>query len=414
MPARPLSDELLDHEPMLSVDRAIADLRRGEAVVVAESAGAGRGGGNPPAWLVLAVEALTPERLMGLAEAAGGALEVWLTRHRAAALGLLEDGDGVVAVTPADPADEAGGADGAGDSGIDPQASQGVDPLADAAMGVSILRRLTDPTDPAPLPAITGVAVRGEPGPRGAVLLAKLARLLPAVVAAPLPSLEEPARHWALRTNRMWVETGAIADYHTHAARTLRPVAEARVPLQDAEEASLVAFRPTNGGPEHLAIRIGAPDPEQPVLVRLHSECFTGDLLGSLRCDCGDQLRGAIAEIARHGGGLLLYLAQEGRGIGLVNKLRAYRLQDSGLDTFDANGHLGFDADERIYLPAAEMLRQLGFARVRLLTNNPDKLHQLARCGIAVVERVAHQFPTNGHNEGYLRAKAEKAGHLLY
>ena len=111
---------------------------------------------------------------------------------------------------------------------------------------------------------------------------------------------------------------------------------------------------------------IGEPDPAQPVLVRLHSECFTGDLLGSLRCDCGDQLRGAIAEIARAGGGVLLYLAQEGRGIGLVNKLRAYNLQDAGLDTFDANEQLGFDADERVYLPAAEMLRQLGFTRVRL------------------------------------------------
>ena len=167
------------------------------------------------------------------------------------------------------------------------------------------------------------------------------------------------------------------------------------------------------GGIEHLAILIGDPEPKGPVLVRLHSECFTGDLLGSLRCDCGDQLRGAIAEIARAGSGVLLYLAQEGRGIGLVNKLRAYQLQDAGLDTVDANEQLGFDADERVYLPAAEMLRQLGFERVRLLTNNPEKVAALMRCGIAVIERVPHIFPANGHNERYLRTKATRGGHWL-
>src|SRR5204862_6110168 len=127
-----------------------------------------------------------------------------------------------------------------------------------------------------------------------------------------------------------------------------------------------------------------------PVLTRLHSECFTGDLLGSLRCDCGDQLRGAIAEISRAGSGVLLYLAQEGRGIGLVNKLRAYQLQDAGFGTVDANEQLGFDGDERVYLPAAEMLRQLGFASVRLLTNNPAEVAALERYGIGIGERVPH------------------------
>jgi GTP cyclohydrolase II len=189
--------------------------------------------------------------------------------------------------------------------------------------------------------------------------------------------------------------------------------ARAPVPLEGAEDAVVHAFRPADGGKEHLAIVIGDPVKDSPVLTRLHSECLTGDLLGSLRCDCGDQLRGAIQAIAAAGGGILLYLAQEGRGIGLVNKLRAYRLQDEGFDTIDANERLGFDADERVYRPAATILRALGFGKVRLLTNNPAKVEGLSACGIDVVERVPHRFPANGHNETYLRTKAARAGHLL-
>ncbi len=191
-------------------------------------------------------------------------------------------------------------------------------------------------------------------------------------------------------------------------------MSEARVPLEDAENATVIAFRPEDGGQEHLAIVIDEPAKDKPVLIRLHSECFTGDLIGSLRCDCGPQLRGAISEISRSGqGGIVLYLRQEGRGIGLVNKLRAYALQDRGFDTLDANEELGFDADERVYRPAAEMLRQMGFETVRLLTNNPEKLTGLESWGIQVSERVPHKFPSNGHNEFYLQTKKDRAGHLF-
>jgi GTP cyclohydrolase II len=148
---------------------------------------------------------------------------------------------------------------------------------------------------------------------------------------------------------------------------------------------------------------IGAPDPAVPVLVRLHSEYFISDLLASLHCDRGDQLSGAIAAITRAGSGVLLYLAQEERGVGLINKLRAHHLQDAGFNTLEANEQPGFDADERIYLPAAEILRQLGFGTVRLLTNNPEKVAALERYGIRVVERVPHVFPSNRDNELYLR-----------
>src|SRR5690606_7002547 len=213
-------------------------------------------------------------------------------------------------------------------------------------------------------------------------------RLLPAAVVVPLGAGLGAVggaglAAWARRHDLLTVDAAAITAYQDVAARSLRQVGAARVPLEGAENARIVAFRPDDGGVEHLAIVVGAPVPDQPVLTRLHSECFTGDLLGSLRCDCGDQLRGAIAEIGRQGSGVLLYLAQEGRGIGLVNKLRAYELQDRGADTVEANRQLGFDPDERLYRPAAEMLRRLGFTRVRLMTNNPEKVAGLARCGIA-------------------------------
>ncbi len=158
---------------------------------------------------------------------------------------------------------------------------------------------------------------------------------------------------------------------------------------------------------------IGAPPTDKAVLTRLHSECFTGDLLGSLKCDCGSQLRGAIEAIAAEGNGILLYLAQEGRGIGLINKLRAYSLQDQGFDTLDANERLGFEADERLYGIAAKMLKTLGYRSVRLLTNNPDKMKGLEAAGIAIAERVPHAFAGTEHNRAYLSTKANRAGHLL-
>jgi len=276
----------------------------------------------------------------------------------------------------------------------------------------TVIRNLADPAASlgAEPPGLGPEPVAAAGGELAAVALAKLAALLPAALVLPLAAAEAAlARR---RTDFATVDTAEVLTRRA-AMAGLTQVAEARVPLAEAEDARLIAFRPGDGGTEHLAILIGSPKPGQPALVRLHSECFTGDLLASLRCDCGDQLRGAIATITEAGGGVLLYLAQEGRGIGLVNKLRAYQLQDAGFDTIDANEQLGFDADERVYLPAAEMLRQLGLSSVRLLTNNPEKVAALERYGIRVVERVPHVFPANGHNERYLRTKATRSGHLL-
>ena len=258
------------------------------------------------------------------------------------------------------------------------------------------LRELADPTTLAPAhdPREFRAADLGSKLRLASIELIKLARLLPAALVEPLDeSRRGSAEKFAQARELLTVTAEAIGSYQNLAAQSLRPVGEARVPLAGAENARIVAFRPSDGGTEHLAVIIGEPPKDSPVLARIHSECFTGDLLGSLRCDCGDQLRGAIAEIGKQGQGILLYLAQEGRGIGLVNKLRAYRLQDSGADTAEANRQLGFEADERVYLPAAEMLRQLGYQQVRLLTNNPAKVEGLRSCGVIVTERVRHVFP---------------------
>jgi GTP cyclohydrolase II len=236
------------------------------------------------------------------------------------------------------------------------------------------------------------------------VKLAKLAGLLPAILVRPVAKIPRGVFE---------LEASDIENYASESVRTLELITRARVPLEGAENAELAAFRPKDGGPEHYAVIINAPPTGKPVLTRLHSECFTGDLLGSLRCDCGAQLRGAIEAIATNGAGILLYLAQEGRGVGLINKLRAYRLQDQGFDTIEANGRLGFEADERLYAVAARMLALLGYKSVRLLTNNPDKVKALQSAGVNVVARVPHKFPDNIHNRAYLRTKAEKAGHLF-
>ena len=175
----------------------------------------------------------------------------------------------------------------------------------------------------------------------------------------------------------------------------------------------IVAFNNNHDGKEHIAIVHGDVCEAENVLTRLHSECLTGDAIGSLRCDCRDQLQSALEQIGREENGIVLYLRQEGRGIGLVNKIRAYGLQDHGLDTVEANIALGFRDDEREYGVAAHMLSSLKVRSIRLMTNNPRKLEELQKHGIEVAERVPHVLPTNEHNQFYLATKANKSGHLI-
>jgi GTP cyclohydrolase II len=199
----------------------------------------------------------------------------------------------------------------------------------------------------------------------------------------------------------------------TQDSSPLHPIIAARVPMQASQAGRVHVFRPEDGGEEHYAIEIGRPDRTAPVLARIHSACFTGDVLGSLKCDCGPQLRAALAQMGTTGAGVLLYLNQEGRGIGLANKLRAYALQDQGFDTVEANHRLGFEDDERDFRIGANILRQMGFTAVRLMTNNPRKITMMQSCGLTVTERVPLHVGQTAQNAGYLATKAAKSGHIL-
>jgi GTP cyclohydrolase II len=362
---------------MVAVDRAAGELRRNSAVIIDD---------DPGAVLAQAAETVTADSLAALARLANGSVSLALSVRRASVLQLVGAGPGIVTL-----------------------------PIADG-MDAAVIRSLIDPTCPA-VDALPAALLRPEIGDsraRAAVMLAKLAQLLPAALIAPLPeqSLEAAAR-FAAEHDLLRVPARAIVHYPRYVAATLQPVSEARVPLGVAENARVVGFRPADGSAEQFAIVIGDPAAHQPALCRVHSECFTGDLLGSLRCDCGPQLQVALELMGEAGHGVLLYLAHEGRGIGLINKLRAYQLQDCGLDTVDANQHLGFEPDERTYRAAAVMLRHLGIASVRLLTNNPAKVEALDREGVSVVERIPHATAPNRHNLGYLATKASRSGHLL-
>jgi GTP cyclohydrolase II len=368
MPAKRNSSSDLDQLPDAAaradgVHRAIGCLRRGAAIAIGE--GAAR-------FVAAAVETLTQPTLDALRGTDAGVLMMAMTRPRAGALGLDDDAQSVVAF-------------------LRPSAS-----LADIAAAAQ-------PQTLRPHEMLVESDGRvADPAIAAALKLAKLAGLMPMLVVA---------RDAAACAEAPQLDPRSVDHFAEDSARWLTQVADARVPLAEAEDARLIAFRPWGGGQEHLAIVIGTPDVTQPVLVRIHSACFTGDLIGSLRCDCGDQLRGAISAIAAQGAGVVVYLPQEGRGIGLVNKLRAYALQDAGFDTIDANTHLGFEPDERSYVAAGEILRRLGIARIRLLTNNPGKRAAMGGLGVEVVDRVPLVIAANPHNEAYLRTKKLRDGH---
>ena len=352
------------------INRARADMRLGVPVML-------QGVGEQA--LVLAAEVVTPARLEGL-RALGPGLVLALTRHRAETLkARAYDGDLARVIVPDD-------------------------------MGCDWLRALADPADDLRHP-MKGPLMSMRDGQadlhRVALALVKSAQLLPAVLVLPLADADA-AGAFGL--------TALDAQHLGHELQretVLSPVISARLPMAAAQAGRVHIFRPRDGGVEHYAIEIGQPDRTQPVLARLHSACFTGDVLGSLKCDCGPQLQAALAQMGQEGAGVLLYLNQEGRGIGLANKMRAYSLQDQGFDTVEANHRLGFEDDERDFRIGAGLLRTMGFGEVRLLTNNPRKVDMLNTHGLSVVERVALRVGETEENRAYLATKAAKSGHFL-
>lgn len=240
--------------------------------------------------------------------------------------------------------------------------------------------------------------------PTAALAVCKQAKLLPSAIIVPLGSSV------ACDLNQIEVHE-VLAGLEESSPLNL--VSSAPVPLRVSHNSKVHVFRPDDGGEEHYAIEIGNPDRDLPVLSRLHSACFTGDLIGSLKCDCGPQLLSALEAMGQEGQGVLLYMNQEGRGIGLANKMRAYSLQAQGFDTVDANHRLGFEDDERDFQLGAEILRKLGFSDIRLMTNNPAKVARMEASGLNVTERVPLKVGETPENANYLETKAKRSGHLL-
>jgi GTP cyclohydrolase II len=347
----------------VEVERGLAEFRGGRPVRITT-----RG----HSIVALPVDGLDARRFAAFkAFAAPGLPRLVVSARRARALGL--DGSGPVAIPLA--------------------GSDDIETIEALVANVEARRPLT--AEPAGAPA------------KAAITLAKFAQRLPALLVAATDAgsaLADPPL--------VSIEGDEIARFRRSVLQSLTIASEAQVPLHGGHSTRFVVFRDAIGG-SSVAVVVGSPDFSKPVPVRLHSACLTGDVFGSRRCDCGDQLKLALARLDEAGGGVILYLEQEGRGVGLVNKMRAYQLQDEGLDTVDANTTLGFDDDERDYGIAARMLKILGCTRVRLLTNNPAKLDSLAGAGIDVTGRLPLYTPINADNRRYLTAKLKRAGHRL-
>jgi GTP cyclohydrolase II len=357
-------------------ERALFDLRQGRPLYVTAA--------GEPGALIATVDGLAEPALETLRGA--GPLRLAVTLHRATSMGLVPDA----------------AADGVRGMSL---SLNGEGPEQILHLAIARGRFSMDPRD----------VRRATTAEVGGLTLARLGRLLPAVVSAPAEPDGSPALRDVIASGAaLSVASAQIDELAGNVDVRVTRVSEGQVPLADAEYARFVFFREAHGLLGHVAVLVGQPrDWADPTPVRIHSACLTGDLFGSLRCDCGEQLRGSLRHFAESGGGVLLYMGQEGRDIGLANKLRAYTLQEHGLDTVDADGALGFGADEREYDAAVEMLKALDVTRVRLLTNNPAKVEALRAGGIDVLDRRPLYGTLNRHNLPYVTAKMQRAGHWL-
>ncbi|MBW2056885.1 MAG: bifunctional 3,4-dihydroxy-2-butanone-4-phosphate synthase/GTP cyclohydrolase II [Deltaproteobacteria bacterium] len=396
---------------LTSVEKAIEDIRQGRMVILVDDKGRENEGD-----LTLAAEKVTPEAINFMARYGRGLICLALTGERLEALKIpmmVNNNTSHFGTAFA----------------VSIEAKKGVTTGISASDRATTIRTVVDPASGPddivmpghvfPLKARKGGVLVRTGQTEGSVDLARLAGLQPAAVIcgimkddgtmARMPDLEKFARRHNLRI----VTIADLIKYRLTKESLVRRVATAFIPTVYGGDFTAIAYENDVDNYQHIALVKGEIRPDDEILVRVHSECLTGDVFGSKRCDCGDQLHAAMAMVEKEGKGVIVYMRQEGRGIGLVNKLRAYCIQDEGCDTVEANHRLGFKADLRDYGLGAQILVDLGLRKIRLMTNNPKKIIGLEGYGIEVVERVPLEIESRAENIGYLRTKKRKMGHLL-
>ena len=366
----------------LKIERAISELRRGGKIVISDP-------NSRYSVLLVASELIQKDTVQDLSERALSRPTIILSNNRCNAIGIQ--------IT-----------------------DQSCSILIDKDWSLHDILSLCMPLTGHKIPIINGViAESNESIVFYCLLILRQSRLLPAGLMSIVSNIApENINQWAFNNNLIHINISDIKYYEQNTAESLVISVKAKVPIAETENCEIIIFRPKDGGDEHFCLVFGKTrqidtELEHNTLVRVHSQCITGDVLDSLKCDCGQQLKQSIKIMAQANEGVLIYLAQEGRDIGLLNKLRAYSLQETGMDTVEANEDLGFNDDERLYYPVKEMLSQLKITKVKLITNNPRKVENLTKLGINVTERIPIKINPNKYNKKYLDTKSKKSGHIL-
>ena len=366
----------------LKIERAISELRRGGKVVISDP-------NSGSSVLLVASELIQEETVQELSERALSRPNIIISNNRCNAIGIEV-------------------------------ADQSCSILIDKDWNLNDILSLCMPLTGHKIPIINGVIAESNKSiVYYCLLILRQSRLLPAGLMSLISNVEpENINQWAFKNNLIHINIADIKYYEQNTAESLVMSVKAKVPIAETENCEIIIFRPKDGGDEHFCLIFGKTrqidtEFEQDTLVRVHSQCITGDVLDSLKCDCGQQLKQSIKIMAEANEGILIYLAQEGRDIGLLNKLRAYSLQETGMDTVEANEDLGFNDDERLYYPVKEILLKLKINKVKLITNNPKKVEHLSKLGINVTKRIPIKINPNKFNKKYLDTKSKKSGHIL-
>jgi GTP cyclohydrolase II len=366
----------------IKIQRAISELRRGGKIVITDNY-------NGLSVLVMPCELIQRDSVDSLSNITQSRPNVILSPNRCKALGIKTD-------------------------------NKPCSILINKSWTFSEIMSLCLPLSNQKQPKISGVIMESEKGiVSSSLLILRQARLLPAALMSLISNVPiETISDWSFKNNLLHIHLEDIMAYEIVSASSLVMEVKANVPLLHTDNCEIMVFRPRDGGNEHFCLVFGktrdfSDRSKSNPLVRIHSQCITGDILDSLKCDCGEQLKQSIKLMADADEGVLVYLAQEGRDIGLLNKLRAYALQENGMDTVQANEDLGFNDDERLYYPAKHILSHLNINQIKLITNNPKKVKHLTNLGINVTERIPIKIKPNKHNKSYLNTKSKKSGHLI-